>query len=502
MKAYMASTHTQSKIDTQQTDILDESDRSLYNQMLEDIQDKESIPSPWNKIKKKIMPKFFKKSPKERESQPFREYKEKPREFARKAQKAQMPGVNKRRVQTKKDHSRPKPKNKPYRRKTKRIRQVNGKATPKVGPGNFQDIRLNEVNPYDLAVDPDMPVVRASRKGPSQIVTLRSQDFDQVFRLRKEFDQRQQAKKKKYSYMSNKPLDLKNLKPDKSKEKSKRAAKSRNLTGLKGDFKTSNISSSRTSSISLKKQASRNKMRTKSGLQFKREKKQQINLSINSSFSSDIEMAKGKRKKDPRWKLKGKTKVGKEQRNGNNKGRGQDFMMFTLTGKNTKDFGEKVKGVRDSSRYSTKRMKVIKKKSNFQNFMEKIEKIEKIDKVEKKRQKDERVNNEYFRSRKGSQPPADNMDIKSNRYSIRNETSPLENLISLENNEPKVINQVFSPQVQVPRTSLKASLNPDILRINPSQETKRLRPIWNWVETLNQEELSDVLNQLTQCKVY
>ena len=101
MKAYMASTHTQSKIDTQQTDILDESDRSLYNQMLEDIQDKESIPSPWNKIKKKIMPKFFKKSPKERESQPFREYKEKPREFARKAQKAQMPGVNKRRVQTK-----------------------------------------------------------------------------------------------------------------------------------------------------------------------------------------------------------------------------------------------------------------------------------------------------------------------------------------------------------------------------------------------------------------
>ena len=61
-------TQTESKIDQKNTDLLDESDRSLYNKVLEDIQvkDKNST-QDWRSLKRNMMPKLFKKQKKPKE---------------------------------------------------------------------------------------------------------------------------------------------------------------------------------------------------------------------------------------------------------------------------------------------------------------------------------------------------------------------------------------------------------------------------------------------------
>ena len=60
---------TQSKIDSQKSEVLDESDMSLYHQMLDDIKNPENeLQGKWNKIKKKIKVDNFKKTPKKQKA--------------------------------------------------------------------------------------------------------------------------------------------------------------------------------------------------------------------------------------------------------------------------------------------------------------------------------------------------------------------------------------------------------------------------------------------------
>ena len=358
-------------------------------------------------MKRTIIPKFFKKSTNEREKQVLRgPPKERLKEFGRKKMKYSQ--MMKKKNQSKKDQS--KNKQKGFKRKTKRLKQVNGKNNFKVNHENFQDIKLSEMNPYNLGNDDHFRIrnetrISKSRNLDKKLVTLKSQDFDQVFRLKKEFDNRQKNKKKKNSYLSSQPIGVLPLNNNYSIEKRKKNEVVKHFTQNKGDLKESEILSSKlaskSSSVSLEKRKLKNNYRMKSGLKYQKKKSQNRPLSINSTSSSE-EVTKEKKFKKDQKRPKARSKLGRGNRSGFDKLKKIDpnnMMMFTMKSKNQKQFAEMFNEQKDQSRYSSKRMKVIKKKSNFQNFMEKLEKIDKEEyrkrqKVDK--QKEERVKNEYF----------------------------------------------------------------------------------------------------------
>lgn len=482
LRKYAISPKTQSKIDTQQTDLLDESDRSLYNQMLDDIQDKETT---WDKVKRNIMPKYFKKAPHDRDKL-TRQHQPK------KAKHSQM----KRRIAVKKDQSRTKAKF--QRKKNKR-----GRMRP--GTNEAKETDPSESDPYQLIYDERIRkrgVARGSKSRglDKQGGPLRSQDFDQVFRMRKEIDRKQRYKKKKNSYLSGQPNgpSSSNQLPEKVEDLEAQFMR------LKPELKESEILSSKlaskASSVSIGR-PNRKNGRKPSGIK----KKKVIELSINSESSLEKIEKKGRRL--PR-KTKVKRVPGRDTKKGPQKLRKIDAVQMMMASLRDRPSGirEPPRETRDNSKFSTKRTKVIKKKSNFQNFMEKLERIDRVEKGPRRmgkaqKQREERVKNEYFQSRKGSQSREQESGLRSNRFSVQNGQNPLTGFSTREFVTERPNKSMEEAIGDFPeRFSVKPMAEAGQLLLTQNEERDKLQPIWEWVEKLNQREFSEVLNQLTQCE--
>lgn len=450
--------------------------------MLEDIQDKETT---WDKLKRNILPKHFKKPPLDRDK------------HSRPAQnkKAKHSRV-KRGHAAKKDQSRTKAKY--QRKKAKRGRT-------RMGLDDARGFDTHEPDPYQLVRDDrtrKKGVARASmsRGLNKQILPLQSQEFDQVFRMRKDMDRKQRHKKKKHSYMSGQPNgpSSSNRLPDQTEDFESQFLK------LKPELKESEILSSKlaskTSSVSVGR-VSRNNARKPSGIK----KKRVVALSINSESSPEVLEKKGRRLTR---KVKIKRGVGRETKKGLQKLRKLDPVQVMMAPPKDKPRGARdhPREVRDSSKFSTKRMKVIKKKSNFQNFMEKLERIDRVDQGPKRlarvqRQREERVKNEYFQSRKGSRSRDQESAMRSNRFSVQNGPNPLTNVSRRDFTQDRPNKSMEdAPPAYPERLSVKPMAKGEQLLLTQNEGRDMLQPIWGWVEGLSQRELSEVLNQLTQCE--
>jgi hypothetical protein len=486
--------------------------------MLDDIQDK--VPSNWDKMKKNIFPKCFKKIMNDKTKQISKSTQEKIKDVNNK--KGNYAQLLRKKTHNNKNQSRNKIKL--GRKKTKRGKQNVKKTAVKVGLDNFKQIQLNEMDPYEMIIKDKTKKKATNRISKSRNLNktpkvLKSQDFDKVFRLRKDFEM-QYKKKKKNSYLSNQPVGL--ISPIENKDKGFSKQFLRFKTELQESEILSSKLASRKSSFSLEKKPTQNVVRRKtSRLKFAKKKGQLRALSINSSSSEDEHIFKLKKtkkaKKEQKKQFKNKNKnQSKDFRKGFQKLKNFDptyGLMSTMKSRANKQYGEFLNEPRDQSRYSTKRTKVIKKKSNFENFMEKMEKIEKIEKNNKRqlksqKQKEERVKNEYYKSRKGSQQQIEISNNQgSTRFSVRNgQISTIKNLkkdsafdIDRSKNQEKA-KEKFPTDRR--RLSVKPMAEGGQLLLTQNEERDRLRPIWGWIETLNQNELSEVLNQLTQCKTH
>jgi hypothetical protein len=142
--------------------------------------------------------------------------------------------------------------------------------------------------------------------------------------------------------------------------------------------------------------------------------------------------------------------------------------------------------------------------------MEKMEKIEKIEKANNKRQKaqkqkEEKVKNEYYRSRKGSQQKIEIMTQGSTRFSVQNGQIPLSKIKTnnsvFDGGDIKNRDRSNEKGIKMKgRFSVKPMAEGEQLLLTQNEGRDRLKPIWGWVENLDQNELSEVLNQLTKCR--